>query len=126
MNCAQVQLELIGFHFGEVTPEVREGVETHLLTCRECLHDYLDIKRKIETTAREDAPSPELRSKLRRSVARQVQGPAARAWNWWERPVAVMVASAAMVAALTMLYGVATGPGRRPRSLEAVAELSTP
>ena len=49
MTCQEINLELIAYHFGTVTPEGREQVERHLLGCQECLKSYLAVKREIET-----------------------------------------------------------------------------
>jgi hypothetical protein len=112
---------LVSFHFGELPPPTRFQIESHLLGCRVCLQDYLLLKRNVETAELEEAPSLKARAKLRLAVADMVQK---RAWQWWERPTAFLVAGAATILALSVLHDVSTGPGRRPHSLEPVVEVS--
>lgn len=124
MNCTEIEAELVGYHFGETSPDTRANLEAHLLACRACLQDYLLLKRAIETEPLDEAPTPMARMRLRKAVAAEVQKPRMRPWAWWERPTAFLVASAAMVAVLTMLHGISTGPGAMPHSLEVATRVA--
>lgn len=118
MNCAVIGPELTAYHFGAVSPESRQEIELHLLSCRECLKQFLDLKREIETAASESSASPATRQRLRRSVQRELdQRLGRRTWAWWERPLAFGFAGAAVVIAMLALHVVSTGPGSRPRTL---------
>jgi anti-sigma factor RsiW len=115
-QCSELQPELVGFHFGEVEPAARDRLERHLLDCRDCLAEFLELKRTIETAETDLAPSAKARARLRRAVAQEVRRPR-RKWAWWERPVALLGAGAAVVAALFALQLIASMPGRPPHSL---------
>ena len=118
MTCPEIRAELVDYHFGETSLETRPGVEQHLLSCPECLKDFIGLKREIETADLADRPSPEARARLRRAVAAEVARPATRGWSWWERPAAFLVAAALVLATLGVVRAVGTGPGAVPRSLE--------
>lgn len=115
MNCTTIQPELVAYHFGELSPETRSDVERHLLACRHCLADFIDLKRSIETDG-DERPSEEARLALRRAVAAEL-APPPRAWSWWERPTALLLAGATVVVALMVLKAVSTGEGAPPHSL---------
>lgn len=119
MTCGEIRPELVTYHFGETPLEARASLEAHLLSCRECLQDYLSLKREIETADLASRPSPQARARLRRAVAADVLAPpATRAWSWWERPAAFLLAGATVLVALSFLHAVSTGPGSMPRSLD--------
>lgn len=117
MSCAEIQPELVCYHFGEIEPELRDAVESHLRSCSACLDDFLALKREIETAGTDAAPSRAAYARLRRAVERQVRPPRRRPWSWWERPVALLVAGAAVAAAIFVLQTISTGPGSEPRTL---------
>ncbi len=116
MSCDEIRPELLGFHFGETEPEPRQTVEQHLLGCRSCLEEFLDLKRAVEAPDLEHRPSAAARDRLRRAVAAEV-APPAPAWSWWERPAAFLFAGATVLAAIFALHAVATGPVASPHSL---------
>jgi anti-sigma factor RsiW len=119
MKCAEIRPELVVYHFGETSPDVRATVEEHLLGCHDCLQDFLRLKRDIETADLDSAPSREAHARLRDAVAREVCPEEVRQpWSWWERPFAFAFAGAAVVAAIFVLQMVASSPGSVPRSLE--------
>ncbi|MHB8875480.1 MAG: anti-sigma factor family protein [Myxococcaceae bacterium] len=125
MDCELSQRELVGFHFGEIEPEVRVELEAHLLGCAACLKDYLALKRDLETAAEAPAPSAASRLRLRRAVAGELgllRAPP-RAWAWWERPLAAAFAGVALVGAIYGVQLVASLPGSAPRMLEGVQSI---
>ena len=99
MLCELIQPELVTFYFGDVEETARARVETHLRGCRSCLDAYLALKRSVE--AADLRPSDEARARLRDAVARELSAAEPTAWLWWERPLAVAFATAAL--ALTTL-----------------------
>ena len=117
MSCEEIRPELLGFHFGETAPELRQSVEQHLLDCRDCLEEFLELKRAVEAPDLEVRPSPAARARLRRAVAAEV-APPVPAWSWWERPTAFLFAGATVLAAIFALHAVATGPVASPHSLQ--------
>ena len=94
MHCEVTQPELVSFYFGDVEETARTRVETHLRGCRACLDAYLSLKRSIE--AADLKPSDEARLRLRDAVARELSAAEPAAWLWWERPLAVAFAAAAL------------------------------
>ena len=88
------QPELVSFYFGDVEEEVRARVETHLRGCSACLDAYLSLKRSIEVT--DLAPTEADRVRLRDAVARELSAAGPAPWLWWERPLAVAFAMAAV------------------------------
>jgi anti-sigma factor RsiW len=96
MLCELIEPEIVSFYFGEVEETARARVETHLRECRSCLDAYLSLKREIE--AADLKPSDEARVRLRDAVARELSA-AEEPWLWWERPLAVAFATAAVVLA---------------------------
>jgi len=97
MHCEVIQPELVSFYFGDVEEEARARVEAHLRECRSCLDAYLSLKRSIE--AADLKPSDEARIRLRDAVARELSAAEPAAWLWWERPLAVAFAAAAVALA---------------------------
>jgi len=130
MTCSDINPELVLYHFGEITPEARDEVEAHLLSCPECLADFLALKRQVETAALDERPSETARARLRSAVAEELGVETApRPWAWWERPLAFGFAGAALAAAAMMVGVITTGEGRAPRSLAGevpAAEQVTP
>ena len=100
--CTRIQLELVAFHFGAIEPELRAEKEQHLPLCPTCLAEFLALKRAIETAESDLGPSRAAHDRLRRAMAQKLQpipiphAVTSRAGSWWERPVAFLVASAAV------------------------------
>lgn len=118
MSCDTIQAELVAYHFGTESDETRDAVEAHLLECSQCLRDYLALKRAIETGEGAPAPSEAARVKIRRSVALALGVEREeRAWSWWERPLAVAFASAALVCAVAGTRVLTSGPGSPPHAV---------
>lgn len=119
MNCDRVRPELVVYHFGETPLDLRSDIEAHLLSCSECVADYVRLKREIETADLAESPSREARAKLRAAVAAEVAPrEARRPWSWWERPTAFLFAGATVLAAIFVVQMVASSPGTVPRSLD--------
>ncbi len=106
MNCEQVELELLGYHFGTVSLETRAELERHLPGCPRCLNAFFALKRELETQPELPPPSDAARTRLRAAVAAEVRG---RPWQWWERPVAIAAGVAAALVAFVLTYALATG-----------------
>lgn len=119
MSCERVRPELTGFHFGVVDDVTREDVELHLTGCPACLGEFLAIKRAVETSSTEPAPSELSRARLRRAVAAELGRSTRRAW--WERPVAFGVAAASLLLALGAVHAVASAPGAAPHGRVAAS-----
>lgn len=118
MDCELIHIELVPYHFGGIDDEARTRVEAHLLACPACLKDFLALKRSIE--AREARPTAMAKARLRKAVMREIgHDDAGVSWSWWERPLAVAFAGAAMLAAIMLVHGVESTPGEAPHSLEA-------
>ena len=98
MQCELTQSELVSFHFADVDGEARTRVEAHLRECRSCLDAYLSLKRSLETT--DLKPSEEARVRLREAVAEEVSAVQPAPWLWWERPLAIAFATAAVALAM--------------------------
>jgi len=127
MSCSRTEAQLVAFHFGEVSDEVRGEVEQHLLGCRACLEGFLALKRGIELGEAEPRPSATARARLRSAVAQQLGlGLPRPGWSWWERPLAFGCAAAAVVAAMVALNALRQEAGTRPHglTLESVPEPS--
>ena len=122
MTCTEIQPELVAYHFGDVSDEARGGIEEHLLACARCLKDFLELKREIETGDGGPRPSPAARARLREAVAEElgVRPRPARAWSWWERPLAFGFAGSAVVGAVMVVRLLAAGSGAPPHTVGAV------
>ena len=66
MNCEQVELELLGYHFGTVSLETRAELERHLPGCPRCLNAFFALKRELETQPELPPPSDAARLRLSR------------------------------------------------------------
>lgn len=110
-----VERELATYHFGLMTGEERRAIEAHLLECSECLRSFFELKRGIETAEGEPAPSARSRARLRRAVAAELGVERPRAW--WERPLALAVAAAVVLAAGPATRALTSGPGAPPHAL---------
>jgi hypothetical protein len=116
MMCAEVEHELVAYHFNALDDDARCGVEAHLCECAGCVRAYVELKRAVETS--EDAPpvSGTTRERLRRAVAREL-GLDDRTWSWWERPLALAVAASVVLAAGMTTRALASRPGAPPHAL---------
>ena len=110
MDCSLIQPELVSYHFGTIEGEARERVEQHLTACPKCLADFIALKRTMEVS--EDKPSQAAKDRLRRAVALEVRRSVS--WSWWERPLALAFAAAAILVAGSMVHALATGDGAAP------------
>ncbi|MBW2457880.1 MAG: zf-HC2 domain-containing protein [Deltaproteobacteria bacterium] len=118
MTCPDIAPNLVPYHFGEISTEARDEVEAHLLSCPDCLADFLALKRQVETAELDERPSEAARLRLRHAIARELHiDPAPRPWSWWERPLAFGFAGAALAAAAMMVGVITAGEGTAPRSL---------
>ena len=120
MSCDTVKPELVAYHFGTIGPEARQAVEDHLPGCTSCLREFISLKRAMETGEDEPRPSQASRERLRLAVARElrVRAPApARSWRWWERPLALGGALAALAGAIVLTHKASMREGVAPRAL---------
>lgn len=72
-NCAEALAELEGFLDGELTPERRQAIASHLDDCPPChdTHDFeSELRRVIAERCREQVP-PSLRDKVAEALARE-------------------------------------------------------
>jgi anti-sigma factor RsiW len=121
MTCAQIEPELVAYHFGLVSSDTRDLVEPHLASCSACLRAFLELKRAIETGDHGVQPSKASRSRLRSAVAAEL-GARTRAEvesrrRWWERPLAVAVAASVVLAAGATTRALTSGRGSPPYAL---------
>jgi anti-sigma factor RsiW len=118
MSCQEIQAELVAYHFGVVSDEVRRSLESHLVGCPACLKAFLALKREIETAGSGPRPSDTARQRLRSAVARELGvGERRRRWSWWERPLAFSFAAVAVLLAMFAVNVVASSSGSMPHSL---------
>jgi anti-sigma factor RsiW len=116
MTCAEVEQELVGYHFATLHDEARSEVEAHLAECQACVRAYVALKRAVETSEDAAGPSDAARLRLRRAVAREL-GIGKAKWSWWERPLAVAVAASIVLVASATTRALAASPGSAPRAL---------
>jgi hypothetical protein len=116
MTCAHFQAELPGYHVAIIAPDARDALEAHLLTCPSCIAAFIALKRSLETSADAPAPSAAARARLRAAVAAELDRPV-RTWRWWERPLAVTLATAATLLAFFTVTQLSTRDARPPHSL---------
>jgi anti-sigma factor RsiW len=121
MTCAQIEPELVAYHFGLVSDDTRELVEVHLASCSACLRAFLELKRAIETNQGDPPPSKAARARLRSAVAAElgVRTPAEveSRRRWWERPLAVAIAASVVLVAGATTRALTSGPGSPPYAL---------
>jgi anti-sigma factor RsiW len=98
VDCSLIDSELVGFHFGTLSPDERARVEEHLPDCARCVRAYLQIKQSVEAGVEGARPSDLLRARIRRSMeselARRQKAPARR---WWVGGAAAVAAAAALL-----------------------------
>jgi hypothetical protein len=69
MQCADVQDELVAYHFGSCAAATRDALHQHLRACQACAQSYFDLKQDIESGAAQGTePSPACAARLRRDV----------------------------------------------------------
>lgn len=118
MTCAEVEHELVGYHFNALDDEARRGVEAHLCGCADCVRAYVELKRAVETSEAAPRPSDKARARLRQAVAREL-GIDSRKWAWWERPLAVAVAASVVLAAGMTTRALVSAPAAPPHGMSA-------
>lgn len=111
MTCEAIRPQLVGFQFGIVLGDERAAIEAHVIECKDCLRELLELKRAIETGEDGPRPSDVARARLRAAVVRVVR-PAKR--RWWERPVALAFAATAVIASMAAMHSLTSGPGDAP------------
>lgn len=122
MSCETTRRDLVGFHFGELEPGTRGEVERHLVSCRECLGEFLSVKRDVEL-AGETAERPSMKAKTRlRSAMATKLGLGPRPKLWWERPLAYGLAAAALVVAMVSVQRIADAEGKTPVEVQRLME----
>ncbi len=126
MTCERVLPELVTYHFGVIEDGPRREVEQHLVSCPDCLRDFLAIKRDIETAESVPSPSPAVLDRLRVSAAHELGLPVPRRWSWWERPLAFGFAGVAVLVAIGAVAALARSPGSAPRGADALPVMSSP
>lgn len=62
--------ELLSFHMGTLSGDARLRVEERLLSSQPALAEFLALKRAFEESMPVAGPSPELKERLRKDVAR--------------------------------------------------------
>jgi hypothetical protein len=69
MDCADVQDELVAYHFASAPAEARDAVREHLRSCLACAQSYFDLKQDIDCGAELGVtPSATCEARLRRDV----------------------------------------------------------
>jgi anti-sigma factor RsiW len=129
MDCAR--MNLFGYHFGTADAEERDLVEGHLVSCPACVASYVALKRRTDLRV-DDRPSPELRARLRRDVAKAFpRSRTTQLVGWLARPVplykgalAAAFAFAALLLASSMLRSPA-GAWREGASVDRGARIDT-
>jgi anti-sigma factor RsiW len=122
MTCEKVEPELVGYHFGLLPDDLRLAVETHLVSCPECLRGFIEMKRAIEI-GEEDGPAPSeaAHARLRLAVAAELGVEAAmspgRKPRRWERPVALAIAASFVLLANRATIAMTSGPGSPPHAI---------
>lgn len=77
MQCADVQDELVSFHFASCTQDTREALREHLRSCGACAQAYFDLKLDIDSAeAMAEQPSARCHARLRRDVQAWLLPPA--------------------------------------------------
>ena len=128
MSCREMEPELVGYHFGVISDELRQHVEEHLVECAHCIRAFVAIKRDIETADFGPSPSPAARQRLRLAVAEELGIARSRPaqWSWWERPLAFGFAGLAVLLAILTLSVLSSRPGSMPHGLRHHGAVSRP
>lgn len=117
MTCERIDPLLVGFCLGLSTSDERAEVEAHLVECVACVRQFLSLKRDLETAADERPARAGTRAKIRGAVAQELGLAPPSARRWWERPMAVAFATAAVWASIFTVHALAVGPGKAPYAL---------
>ena len=125
MSCDEIEPALVAYHFGVLSDDERPAVEAHLPGCPACVSALVALKRAIETGEDAPAPSPALRDRLRRDVAREL-GLTAPPRRRWHRPAALAFAASALLVALAATRSIATSPGAPPLGLDRAVDRAPP
>ena len=122
MDCELIRPDLAPYHLGEVDDAARTAVEVHLCACEPCLRQYLAIKRSLEIGG--GRPSAAARERLRRAVTTEMAAgsPSGKPWRRWERPLAVVLAGAAVVLSTLATSALASGPAGPPHGWSSAGE----
>lgn len=105
MECELIETELMPFYFGSISLEKRTRCEAHLLACRKCLHEFLEIKNHVEVEPQGlEIPSPELPEAIKAKLGEEVIGKRREVLRFSKRRVFQGVAMAASL--VIVLLGV--------------------
>ena len=125
MDCARVDVELIGFELAALDGATRAAVEAHLAGCARCVSSYLALKRAIDAGEDATAPSEMVRARVRAAAMKEL-GVAPKKRQKERAPwLAVAVASAAAVLS-PILYQALLGGGRVASHGSSSAGIETP
>ena len=76
MGCELIREKISDYYFGAISRPEREAIDRHLLDCRACLSEFLELKDAVETGGEGgEAPGPEARARLFRAVAETFASP---------------------------------------------------
>lgn len=120
MTCREIEPDLVGYHFGVLDDRERAAVESHLVSCPDCVAAFVALKRAIEIGEQAARPSDAARARLRAAVAAELGlgvRPAHAPRRWWERPVALAVAASVVAVASATTNELTSGPGSPPYAL---------
>lgn len=120
MTCEETDNALVDYHFGVLEAQSRAKLEAHLLTCPRCVGAFVSLKRAIETSTSDVAPSPDARARLRRAVADELRV-AHSPRRSWDRPLAWAVAACALLVASAATELLTSSPPSPPRALVGAA-----
>lgn len=106
MDCSMIRQEMVLFYFGDVSTEQRLKLEEHIASCPECLRSYFALKRSVEV---DDKPSAAAKNRLRAAVWEEVElKQRSPKWSWWERPLAVALATVSIFFAVATVETIAS------------------
>ena len=132
MDCAEVENELVAYHFGTLEAEGRLAIDEHLLGCVACLRAYQRVKHAFDAEGPAMArPSAAVRQRLRsdvlaafapreRPVAPREPAGRARVFALLSRPVPLYQTVAAACVAATVALAAASF-GHKATSLPILA-----
>jgi anti-sigma factor RsiW len=99
MTCDETRPALLDLHFSTLNGAVRDAVETHLCTCSLCVQEFLALKRACDEGEAAPAPSPGVAVRIQHAARVRLSPPRPR----WERPMAVALAAAVTLFAVSMM-----------------------
>lgn len=133
MNCADVQDELVAYHFASSPQETRDALREHLRSCLACAQSYFDLKADIDAGAGLDVqPSAPCEARLRRDVegwllpatqpitTAEPPRPPPGLFTWLQQPMPRY--RAALGAAVLCLVAVGAVARVRPVTVDSVGE----